>query len=337
MNGSPSPPLAVPDSHSTYCSDVAALSGYGFPLFEEPLGLMKATRPTPLEGDTAQLLEAGFGTFMFASERTLHGDSSTFHFRGTTNNWVHYLTQYLRKHVFDWVHLILSPTELFPDANYLTLDQDWMTQLQPIPLPTPDEQAGDIMSVFYTTSSQGFSGLPTPDSSLPPSPDSTYFSEDAEFNEVMSSFLDEGEAPQFSPNQLGTPVTPLSYSSYPQQYDSELPIAPVGNNPGSIRDMLKVEPESPPPSSLAFSDEKPRPKRRLTQSARKERKKQQNKSAALRYRQRKKGEKEESQVKLQDLELKNSELKEKVKSLHNEIDYLKQLWLEVRKAKRRKQ
>ena len=230
--------------------------------------------------------------------------------------------------MFDWAHLILLPTDLLPDANYLALEQDWMTQLQPIPLLTPDEQAGDIMSVFYTTSSQGFSGLPTPDSSLPPSPDSTYFSEDAEFNEMMSSFLDEGEAPQFSPNQLGTPVTPLSYS-YPQQYDSELPIAPVGNNPGSIRDMLKVEPESPP-SSLAFSDEKPRPKRRLTQSVRKERKKQQNKSAALRYRQRKKGEKEDSQVKLQDLELKNSELKERVKSLHNEIDYLKQLWLEVR-------
>ena len=72
MNGSPSPPLAVPDSHFTYCSDVAALSGYGFPLFEEPLGLMKATRPTPLEGDTAQLLETGFGTFMLASEQTLH-------------------------------------------------------------------------------------------------------------------------------------------------------------------------------------------------------------------------------------------------------------------------
>ena len=64
MNGSPSPPLAVPDSQSSYCSDVAALSGYGFPLFEEPLGLMKATGPTPLEGDTAQLLEAGFGTLL---------------------------------------------------------------------------------------------------------------------------------------------------------------------------------------------------------------------------------------------------------------------------------
>ena len=176
--------------------------------------------------------------------------------------------------MFDWAHLILSPTELLPDANYLALEQDWMTQLQPIPLLTPDEQAGDILSVFYTTSSQGFSGLPTPDSSLPPSPESTYFSEDAEFNEVMSSFLDEGEAPQFSPNQLGTPVRPLSYSSYPQQYDSELPIAPVGNNPGSIQDMIKVEPDSPP-SSLAFSDEKPHPKRRLTQSVRKERKKQQ--------------------------------------------------------------
>lgn len=236
---------------------------------------------------------------------------------------------------FEQAHLITLPTELLPDASYLAFEQDWMTQLQPIPLLTPDEQAGDVTSIFYTASPQEFGGLPTPDSSLPPSPDSTYFSEDAEFNEVMSSFLDEGEIPQFPPNQLGTPVTPLSYSC-PQQYDAELPIVPLGNDTGSIRDMLKVEPDSPP-SSLAFCDEKPRPKRRLTQSARKERKKQQNKTAALRYRQRKKGEKEGSQVKLQELEEKNVELKERVKALNNEIDYLKQLWLEVRKAKRRKQ
>lgn len=247
------------------------------------------------------------------------------------------------------------------DVSYLGLDQDWMTQPQPIPLLTPDEQTAGASAVYsplqcsYTPSPPGFPGLPTPDSSLPASPQSSYYSEDPEFQEVMSSFLDEEDVSQFSPNELGTPTTPFQYSHL-QRCDYELLSAPLGDSldstksigsTESIRDLL-VKTEDSPSSpctqrtselsskQLVFSNEKPRFKRRLTQAARKERKREQNKTAALRYRQRKKGEKESCFQKVQVLEIKNSELKDKVKALTSEIDYLKKLWVEVREAKRRK-
>ena len=57
--------LAVPDSQSQY-SDAAFLAGFGFlPLFEEPLGSVKASGGSlPLGGDSdsTQLLGADFGT-----------------------------------------------------------------------------------------------------------------------------------------------------------------------------------------------------------------------------------------------------------------------------------
>ena len=241
------------------------------------------------------------------------------------------------------------------DVSYLGLDQDWMAQPQPIPLLTPDEQTAGASAVYsplqcsYTPSPPGFPGLPTPDSSLPASPQSSYYSEDPEFSEVMSSFLVEEELSQFSPNDLGTPTTPFQYSHI-HQCDCELLNAPLGDSLGStesIRDLLiKTEGSSPTPCAqqtpglsseqLVFSSERPRFKRRLSQTARKERKREQNKTAALRYRQRKKGEKDTCHQKVQVLEMKNSELKDKVKALTSEIDYLKKLWLEVREAKRRK-
>lgn len=79
----------------------------------------------------------------------------------------------------------------------------------------------------------------------------------------------------------------------------------------------------------------PAVKRRLSKSAKKERKKEQNKTAALRYRQKKKEEKGGIELRRIELEEKNQDLKAQVNSLSNEINYLKKLWSEVCANKKR--
>ena len=66
---------------------------------------------------------------------------------------------------------------------------------------------------------------------------------------------------------------------------------------------------------------------------RKERKKIQNKTAALKYRQKKKEETKKVFTEVEILEAKNKELKNKVESITQEINYLKDLMAEVFKAK----
>ena len=78
----------------------------------------------------------------------------------------------------------------------------------------------------------------------------------------------------------------------------------------------------------------PTTKRRMTKATKKERKKEQNKTAALRYRQKKKEEKSDIEERRDVLEEKNHLLKEQLSALSNEINYLKKLWSEVNAGKR---
>lgn len=78
----------------------------------------------------------------------------------------------------------------------------------------------------------------------------------------------------------------------------------------------------------------PAVKRRLTKAAKKDRKREQNKTAALRYRQKKKDEKSDIETRRAELEEKNEKLKAQVNSLSNEINYLKKLWSEVCRNKK---
>lgn len=63
---------------------------------------------------------------------------------------------------------------------------------------------------------------------------------------------------------------------------------------------------------------------------------EQNKTAATRYRQKKRVEQEQLSTELQDLEQRNRELAEKAESISREIQYLKDLMEEVRKHRRGK-
>ena len=69
----------------------------------------------------------------------------------------------------------------------------------------------------------------------------------------------------------------------------------------------------------------------------KERKREQNKTAALRYRQKKKEEKVEFEVQQAELEEKNQRLRDTLRSLETEVSYLKRFWAEVQQAKRMQQ
>lgn len=77
-------------------------------------------------------------------------------------------------------------------------------------------------------------------------------------------------------------------------------------------------------------------RKKLTKSAKKERKKEQNKQAALRYRKRKRGETDEIDEKREELEAVNSELKRQVKAMETEVQYLKNLWMEVEAVRARR-
>lgn len=86
-------------------------------------------------------------------------------------------------------------------------------------------------------------------------------------------------------------------------------------------------------STRAAPYSKPATSREAKVVERKERKKQQNKDAALRYRQKKKAENCSALSECEQLEIRNKELHEKVDSMTREISYLKSLMAEVYKAK----
>lgn len=93
----------------------------------------------------------------------------------------------------------------------------------------------------------------------------------------------------------------------------------------------------PPPPPLAPLPSPPRPapypSPASTRGDRKQKKRDQNKSAALRYRQRKRAEGEALEGECQGLEARNRELRERAESVEREIQYVKDLLIEVYKAR----
>ncbi|XP_044311140.1 cyclic AMP-dependent transcription factor ATF-4 [Varanus komodoensis] len=136
-----------------------------------------------------------------------------------------------------------------------------------------------------------------------------------------------------SDNDSGICLSPESYPESPQQS----PIASVS----SLSDGQSVNP-------LHDSFVRPKPYDRPTENVvtlkmkgekridKKLKKMEQNKTAATRYRQKKRAEQEALSGECRELEQKNETLREKADSLSKEIQYLKDLIEEVRKAKGKK-
>lgn len=98
---------------------------------------------------------------------------------------------------------------------------------------------------------------------------------------------------------------------------------------------LPVPQQPPPPLAPLPSPSRPvpYPGPATTRGDRKQKKRDQNKSAALRYRQRKRAEGEALEGECQGLEARNRELRERAESVEREIQYVKDLLIEVYKAR----
>lgn len=125
-----------------------------------------------------------------------------------------------------------------------------------------------------------------------------------------------------SPSYLGSPQqSPTSTVEYPSSVQSP-PTSPIS--------------ERPKPYDLPSKDREVLAKVKAVGQPKVDKKKkkmEQNKTAATRYRQKKRAEQDAISAECRELESKNDTLQEKVDSLAKEIQYLKDLIEEVRKAK----
>ena len=238
---------------------------------------------------------------------------------------------------------------------------------------SPQCQDPDVLSALSLFDSDADSQPSQPADVLPQFDVRSPLSSPASYNHNPSplaySSPDSYDFPQasFDPTPSATclhsplPPTPQGFSldaSYAYTtcayVDSSLPSSPCNEpeNSETIRDLLvvKVEPgetpshdgatdsrkRKPAPAAVASGDGVKGKRRKFSKVAKKERKKEQNKQAALRYRYRKREESGEVEEKKEQLEAINSSLKSQVTALSAEISYLKKLWLEVHEAKNRK-
>lgn len=162
---------------------------------------------------------------------------------------------------------------------------------------------------------------------------------------VPSDLIDESgtslfEAPILSPvsaNDVESILSSTSPSPAPQQTvsDSSTLLLSMCESPDDSDDpdygppRKKRSSQRPAPYTKPSGKDQP-----LTE--RKARKKAQNRSAAIRYREKKRSEMGSVQSEVDELQSRNRELKEKVDSMTREISYLKDLMAAVYKAKKKK-
>lgn len=180
------------------------------------------------------------------------------------------------------------------------------------------------LSLFCETDIGGFSNDSSPLSSMPSTPYSyeALSPEEQEVQDIVSSFQDNSYS-----NYIVVDPSPSS-SPLKAEFTSD-------SVPSPSQEIMKRKHEEDE-QDLTPSTKRSR-RCKLSTNQRKERKKEQNKTAALRYRQRKKEELQVVEEQEQALEEKNKNLKSRVQSLESEIQYLKHLWTEISLAKQNKQ
>lgn len=142
-----------------------------------------------------------------------------------------------------------------------------------------------------------------------------------------------------SPTDILSPRSDVSDESTPLAYSdgesSSCPSSPDTPVKKSVVTLPSTGATRPKPTYFApYPKEKPV---KVKSPQQKKRKREQNKDAATRYRVKKREEQDLVQKELAGLEKDNVELKDQVTSLSKEIEYLKNLMLEVYKTKLQKQ
>ncbi|KAH0616873.1 hypothetical protein JD844_028316 [Phrynosoma platyrhinos] len=142
----------------------------------------------------------------------------------------------------------------------------------------------------------------------------------------------EGEDEVHSDNDSGICMSPESYLGSPQQ--SPPPSVTSVSDAQSVKPLLiSVRPKPYDHPAEKVTSLKIKAEKRVDKKLKKM---EQNKTAATRYRQKKRAEQEALSGECRELEQKNEALRERADSLSKEIQYLKDLIEEVRKAKSKK-
>lgn len=118
-------------------------------------------------------------------------------------------------------------------------------------------------------------------------------------------------------------------SDFPREEEQDFMVINDTNDPpAQTKRLNRPTPYDRPATASTSSSVSNQPK-----GDRKQKKRDQNKTAALRYRQRKRAEYDALDEECQGLEVRNRELKEKSDSIEREIQYVKDLLIEVYKAR----
>jgi len=161
----------------------------------------------------------------------------------------------------------------------------------------------------------------------------------------LDSSPDTTELPPHSPFQGFQ--NKLDFETYPTTTLNNIQLVPVPSDTSNVERIIKINyAESKPLSTVHVSphktvdcvSESSKPKsgrkRKITSAEeRKERKREQNKTAATRYRERKRNEMLKRDGQLSALKTRNTALKDEKNRVHREIDYLRELLVEVYKLK----
>ncbi|XP_004447892.2 cyclic AMP-dependent transcription factor ATF-4 [Dasypus novemcinctus] len=147
---------------------------------------------------------------------------------------------------------------------------------------------------------------------------------------VIPQCIKEEDAP--SDNDSGISMSPEPYLGSPQHSPSTSRGSPNRSlpSPGALYGSARPKPYDPPGEKMVVA------KVKGEKLDKKLKKMEQNKTAATRYRQKKRAEQEALTGECKELEKKNEALKERADSLAKEIQYLKDLIEEVRKARGKK-
>ncbi|XP_006150822.1 cyclic AMP-dependent transcription factor ATF-4 [Tupaia chinensis] len=149
------------------------------------------------------------------------------------------------------------------------------------------------------------------------------------YGTIIPQCIKEEDAP--SDNDSGICMSPESYLGSPQHSPSTSRASPNSlPTPGVHSGSARPKPYDPPSEKVVTA------KIKGEKLDKKLKKMEQNKTAATRYRQKKRAEQEALTGECKELEKKNEALKEKADSLAKEIQYLKDLIEEVRKARGKK-
>lgn len=163
-----------------------------------------------------------------------------------------------------------------------------------------------------------------------------------ELEQMEDFFLDAPLLPAPSPPPPPAPSLPLPLPTFdlpqPPALDTLDLLAVYCRSeagPGDAGLAALPVPQQPPPPAPLLSPSRPvpYPVPATNRGDRKQKKRDQNKSAALRYRQRKRAEGEALEGQCQGLEARNRELRERAESVEREIQYVKDLLIEVYKAR----